>query len=146
MVCVHYGLGRHEADLTAEQISSARLVSMFLYLQFPQQTTALYFQLTQVLSYWWVCEMAYGPAITFSRISIGILFLRLIVDRIQRYLIHMVNLSSAGMGIGFVLLFALQCRPVSFYWNTEQDGSCINPRTIVIMTYIASATALICDL
>lgn len=80
-----------------------------------------------------------------SRGSIGILFLRLTTKRIHRYLIYTVFVFSVVFGLLLILLFLLQCRPISYYWDRNQDGSCINKTVIVNMMYPYSAQALLCD-
>lgn len=90
--------------------------------------------------------MAYAPTIAFARISIGILFLRLTIDRIQRLLIYTVMISSTIGGLGFSLLFVLQCHPVSYYWSKAQDGGCLDSNIIAILSYIGSVMFLVSDL
>jgi hypothetical protein len=61
-------------------------------------------------------------------------------------LVHMIIASSTASGLAFVLLFAFQCKPASYYWNKDQDGSCLDLNIVVILTYIGSVMYLICDL
>jgi hypothetical protein len=90
--------------------------------------------------------MWYGPTMAFARASIGIQFLRLTMDRVQRILIYVVLAFSVVCGLAIVLVFLLQCHPMSYFWDKNQDGVCIDPEILVIAMYPYSAQALFCDL
>lgn len=53
-------------------------------------------------------------------------------------------------GLVFFFLMLLQCKPLSYFWNrTNTDpgtgGSCVSINIIIVMTYIYSTFAVLCD-
>lgn len=81
-----------------------------------------------------------------SKVSIAYLLLRITVRRIDVWIIHGVVCVTVLTGIVFFFTTLFQCNPVSFFWNKDQAGSCINMDIIIILTYIYSSFSVICDL
>lgn len=81
----------------------------------------------------------------FSKISIGIFLLRIIVEKIHLYLIYIALFINVLSGLAFFLVTLLQCHPVSYFWNKSQDGACISVSIIVALTYVYSSFNIICD-
>lgn len=52
---------------------------------------------------------------------------------------------SVITGICFLFITTFQCHPISFFWNKNQDGTCINIDVIIAFTYLYSAFSVICD-
>ncbi|KAF2473765.1 uncharacterized protein BDR25DRAFT_341043 [Lindgomyces ingoldianus] len=117
---VHYGTGRHMRDLTEEGIFKA-------------------------LRFWWLCYISYCWTMIGAKISIGLFLLRVTVNKMQRWIIYTVMGLTVLTGIVFFFVTLLQCRPVSYFWNKNQPGSCINIDVIIGLTYLYSAISAICD-
>jgi hypothetical protein len=90
--------------------------------------------------------MWYAPTMALSRASISILYLRLTSNRMHRCLIYIVLTCTIVFGIMLILVFALQCRPVSYTWNKDQPGSCVDKSISVAAMYVYSGQSLFCDL
>ncbi|KAL7916825.1 hypothetical protein GGI35DRAFT_49796 [Trichoderma velutinum] len=117
---VHYGTGRHYWDLEPEDIQEA-------------------------LKYWYFCYIWYCVTMILTKISIGYFLLRITVERIHTWIIGTVMLLTVVTGIIFFFVTMLQCTPVSYFWDKNQHGSCMNIDIIIILTYIYSTFSVICD-
>lgn len=56
-----------------------------------------------------------------------------------------VKALSVITGAVFFFVTLLQCRPISYFWNQNQEGSCIAPNVIIALTYLYSVFSVICD-
>ncbi|KAI1341767.1 hypothetical protein F5Y15DRAFT_375219 [Xylariaceae sp. FL0016] len=117
---IHYGTGRHAADLTTPNIQEA-------------------------MKYWWLCYIWYCVTMILSKISIGVFLLRLTVSRIHHYIIYLVMMLTVITGIVFFFVTLLQCHPITYFWDKDQDGWCIDTNIIAALTYLYSAFSVICD-
>lgn len=81
----------------------------------------------------------------FSKISIGIFLIRIIVEKVHLWLIYVALLINVMSGLAFFLVTLLQCQPVSYFWDKSQDGTCISAGVIVALTYVYSVFNIICD-
>lgn len=81
-----------------------------------------------------------------SKISIAYFLLRITVRRIDIWVIHSIVVTTVLTGIVFFFVTMFQCNPVSFFWNKDQSGSCVNVEVIMALTYIYSVFSVICDL
>ncbi|KAK2597811.1 hypothetical protein N8I77_012573 [Diaporthe amygdali] len=118
---VHYGTGRHASDLSLSDFENA-------------------------MQFWYYCYIWYCWTMIFSKISIGIFLLRIIVERIQVWFIYFALMINVMTGLVFFFVTTLQCHPVSYFWNKEsQDGTCIPIGIIIALTYLYSSLNIICD-
>lgn len=120
LIGVHYGTGRLSTDISAEDYSKA-------------------------MQYWLYCYIWYCWTMIFSKISIGIFLLRIIVEKLHLWLIYVALFINVLSGLAFFLVTLLQCHPVSYFWNKAQDGACINVSIIIALTYLYSSLNIICD-
>ncbi|ROW03534.1 hypothetical protein VSDG_01278 [Cytospora chrysosperma] len=120
LIGVHYGTGRLSTDISAENYSKA-------------------------MQYWLYCYIWYCWTMIFSKISIGIFLLRIIVEKVHLWLIYVALFINVLSGLAFFLVTLLQCHPVSYFWNKAQDGACINVDIIIALTYLYSSLNIICD-
>ncbi|KAI1881605.1 hypothetical protein JX265_000431 [Neoarthrinium moseri] len=95
--------------------------------------------------YWWLCYIWYDFAMVFTRLSIGIFFLRLTVKRVHLWVIYLVMSTTVAFGFIFFGAALAQCTPVTFFWNKNQDGWCINTKVIVALMYLYSSSSLFSD-
>ncbi|KAH8671503.1 hypothetical protein BX600DRAFT_537877 [Xylariales sp. PMI_506] len=117
---VHYGTGQHTSNLSADQIFEAK-------------------------KFWWLCYIWYSVTMTLSKLSIAIFLLRITVQRIHRYIIVVALVFSVLSGLIFLLITMLQCKPISYFWDQNQDGSCLSTEIIIILVYIYSSFSMVCD-
>lgn len=80
-----------------------------------------------------------------SKISIGYLLLRITVRRIDVLLVYGTMLITVLTGIVFFFVTLLQCRPISYFWDQDQSGECINVEVIIALTYLYSVFSVISD-
>lgn len=85
-------------------------------------------------------------AMMASKISIGIFLLRIVFDRIHKWIIYVTMAVSAAAGFIFFFITLFQCSPISYFWNKDQDGKCNDPGIVVIMIITYSVLAIITDL
>lgn len=82
----------------------------------------------------------------FTRMSVLCFYLRLFgTDDRFRYTIYGINAANIFIGISFVVIDLLQCRPVSYVWNGwdgEHEGSCIS---LSVITWTHSILNIILD-
>ncbi|KKK12993.1 hypothetical protein ARAM_000915 [Aspergillus rambellii] len=102
------------------------------------------------MRYWWLCEIAYCFASFGCKVSVCIFLLRITVKRAHIWILYTVMLLTVLAGLAFMFVLLLQCRPLAYFWTrTAFDpnikGSCISMDIIVVMTYIYSAFAALCD-
>ncbi|CCT66610.1 related to integral membrane protein PTH11 [Fusarium fujikuroi] len=120
-VGVTFGTGRHHDDLETNQIHTAMMC-------------------------WWFCYLGYALTMISCKLSIGYFLLRVTTEKIQRWTIYLAMFSTAlSCGIFFfVTLF--QCHPISYFWNKDQDGKCIDPGVVIGLAALYSVFAVGSDL
>ncbi|KAF4500543.1 integral membrane PTH11 [Fusarium agapanthi] len=120
-VGVTFGTGRHHDDLEANQIHTAMMC-------------------------WWFCYLGYALTMISCKLSIGYFLLRVTTEKIQRWIIYLAMfLTALSCGIFFfVTLF--QCHPISYFWNKDQDGKCIDPSVVIGLAALYSVFAVGSDL
>ncbi|TPX18570.1 uncharacterized protein E0L32_002427 [Thyridium curvatum] len=117
---IHYGTGRHFWDLEEQDIEMA-------------------------LKFWWHCYYWYCVTIILSKVSIAAFLLRIAVSRVGRAIIYIVAIATVVSGVVFFFVNIFQCRPVSFYWNQHQPGTCLDNDVIIGITYAYSSFSVVCD-
>ncbi|KAM0254600.1 hypothetical protein ACHAQJ_006636 [Trichoderma viride] len=120
LVGVHYGTGRHYWNLTNDDISSA-------------------------MKWWWFCYIWYCLSMIAAKLSVGYFLLRLMIRRLEKMIIYGVMGLTVLTGVLFFFVTLLQCQPLSYFWDKNQDGHCISIEIIIIITYVYSAFSVICD-
>jgi hypothetical protein len=48
-------------------------------------------------------------------------------------------------GLVFMLVLLLQCNPISYFWDKDQQGHCISWTVIIAMSWLWSIFAAMCD-
>lgn len=120
MLGTHYGTGRHRADLSIEGYATARHC-------------------------WWFCYLFYAAATICAKLSIGCFLLRIAIRKMHTYIIYAAMLFSVVAGGTFFFVSLFQCNPIHFFWNKEQNGTCVNDKVIIGLAYLYSTFALITD-
>lgn len=83
----------------------------------------------------------------FSKISIGIFLVRIVITRASLWTIYGAMFLSVLTGLIFFLVSVMQCQPVSYFWDktNPRGGSCISVNIIIDLTYLYSAFNIVCD-
>lgn len=100
--------------------------------------------------YWWLCEIAYCFSSIFCKVSICIFLMRITVKRQHIWALYTVMALTVLAGLIFMFLLLLQCKPLSYFWmrtalDPSIEGYCISINIIIVMSYIYSAFAALCD-
>lgn len=80
-----------------------------------------------------------------SKISIGCFLLRITSRRIDTWIIYSVMGITVLTGVVFFFVTMFQCTPISFFWNKDQSGFCVDMEVIIALTYLYSVCSVICD-
>ncbi|TDZ58220.1 hypothetical protein CTRI78_v005572 [Colletotrichum trifolii] len=118
---VHYGTGRHFDDLEKGDIKMA-------------------------MESWWYCYLFYALSMITSKMSIAYFLLRIATRKIHVWIIYTAMLFTVLAGVVFFFVTLFQCLPVSYFWNKEQSGSCIDINVVIGLAYLYSAFSVISDL
>lgn len=102
------------------------------------------------MKYWWLCEIAYCFASVGCKISVCIFLMRITIRPLHIWILYTVMAFTVIAGLVFMFLMLLQCRPLEYFWTKLAHdptiiGKCMDMKIIVIMTYIYSAFAALCD-
>lgn len=97
------------------------------------------------MKYWWWCYLWYCTSMIASKISIGYFLLRITVRKMDVWIIYGVMMITVCTGVVFFFVTLFQCQPISFFWNKDQKGTCINVEVIIGLTYLYSACSVISD-
>ncbi|ROW01310.1 hypothetical protein VMCG_05937 [Cytospora schulzeri] len=120
LIGIHFGTGKLSKDVSTENYSKA-------------------------MQYWLYCYIWYCWTMIFSKISIAIFLLRIIVERIHARFIYVALFINILSGMAFFLVTLLQCHPVSYFWNKNQDGACVDVGIVIALTYFYSSLNILCD-
>ncbi|KAF4454067.1 hypothetical protein F53441_3352 [Fusarium austroafricanum] len=117
---VTYGTGRHHDDLEPAAITSAMMC-------------------------WWFCFLWYCLTMVSCKLSIGYFLLAVANSKPQRWIIYLAMFSTALSGIIFFFVTLFQCHPISFFWNKDQSGSCVDAGVIIGLATLYSVFAVLSD-
>ncbi|KAK2030771.1 hypothetical protein LX32DRAFT_637841 [Colletotrichum zoysiae] len=117
---VHYGTGRHHKDINKEDIPKA-------------------------LECWWYCYLFYCLSMVISKMSIAYFLMRITTQKVHRWVVYLAMLFTVISGIIFFFVTLFQCHPISFFWNKDQAGGCVNPDIVIGLAYAYSASSVISD-
>lgn len=67
------------------------------------------------------------------------------IGRLEKLIVYGVMLLTVLTGVLFFFVTLLQCRPLNYFWDKEQDGHCISIEIIIVITYVYSSFSVICD-
>ena len=81
-----------------------------------------------------------------SKISIAIFLLRVVFERIHKWILYIAMAISIVAGLTFFFVTLFQCNPISLFWDRDQDGQCLDPYIVVVLAIIYSVFAIISDL
>jgi hypothetical protein len=99
--------------------------------------------------YFYIEQWIYQVVIVATKISIVLLYLRIFPKEVSKRFQHISWGVIAGLlayGTGFCIYFAVECRPISYFWNQwdgEHEGVCLDTQTAI---YVNSAFNIFFDL
>jgi hypothetical protein len=99
--------------------------------------------------YFYIEQYIYQLVIVATKISIVLLYLRIFPKEVSKrfqYISWGVIAGLLAYGTGFCIYFAVQCRPISYFWNQwdgEHEGVCLDTQTAI---YVNSAFNIFFDL
>ncbi|KAI1855171.1 hypothetical protein JX266_000036 [Neoarthrinium moseri] len=120
---VHYGTGRHFADLELHNAITA-------------------------MNCWFFCYLFYAMSMIASKLSIGCFLLRITVKKIHIWIVYAAMSFSVLAGFAFFLVTLLQCQPVSYFWyrvDPTAPGTCVSADVIIALAALYSAFSVISD-
>ncbi|KAK1976066.1 hypothetical protein LZ30DRAFT_667493 [Colletotrichum cereale] len=117
---VHYGTGRHHEDIGKENV-------------------------TKALECWWWCYLFYCLSMIASKLSIAFFLARITTQKVHKWIVYGAALITVLSGVVFFFVTLFQCRPVSFFWNKDQAGSCININVVIGLAFLYSVFSVISD-
>jgi hypothetical protein len=74
------------------------------------------------------------------KIAVGLFLLRITIVPIHIWIIRIIMMVAAFLGVAYTLLVIFQCSPVSFWWDLspEQNGKCLSASLVMIFTFVVS--------
>lgn len=83
-------------------------------------------------------QVLYNPILGLVKASVLLFLLRLGGQKPSvQWSIHALNIFNTGLMIAIFLVVLLQCKPISFNWNTSApDGKCIQQGTFYVATAV----------
>lgn len=82
------------------------------------------------------------------KLSIGLMLLRLVVERTHRLAIYITVGLAELYSAAFFIIFMIQCTPPKFFWTRYQgdtDGKCFKTSVVVNVFYGYSAVVCVVD-
>ena len=120
LVEVHYGFGRHKADLTKWQ-----------YIEFMKYSYGEWIQTFQTLM--------------FTKISICFFLLRIPVERYLLRPIQGAIIALIASNIVLTLLWIFQCNPIASAWNKDTPGHCFTDAQLLEIIIAQAIISIISD-
>ncbi|KAK5149205.1 hypothetical protein LTR04_007348 [Oleoguttula sp. CCFEE 6159] len=83
---------------------------------------------TIIAALWfYAAQVTYKMVITFNKLSILYLYLRIFIDQTFRRMCYLGIAFTASTSIAYILATIFQCTPISAFWDkTIRDRHCIN--------------------
>ncbi|KAH7110525.1 hypothetical protein B0J13DRAFT_292033 [Dactylonectria estremocensis] len=116
---IHFGAGEHLIDLLDENRRRA-------------------------IQCWWLCYLWYAVTMTSTKVSVGILMLKIVQQKSHKNFFRAGIAITAISGLVYSLLTLLQCRPVSAFWDGA-EGRCLSMNVVIIISYVYGGQGIICD-
>ncbi|KAK3380594.1 hypothetical protein B0T24DRAFT_548385 [Lasiosphaeria ovina] len=134
-----------------QQVSFTMFVALgFAGLRFGvgQQSHTLDFgDMELALGFWWGCYLSYDTTMTFAKLSIAWFFARVAVRPAHKRILYAIMAVVAASGVAFFLAAALQCRPVSFFWDKSiESGQCMDNNVVIALGLLFGNLGIVTDL
>jgi hypothetical protein len=94
----------------------------------------------KALHFWFFCEVFYTMATSMLKIAVGLFLLRITIVPLHVWIIRIIMMVAAFLGVSYTLLVIFQCRPISFWWDLDpnHNGTCLSASLVMIFTFIVS--------
>lgn len=114
-IAVTHGIGRHRKDIPDEDLPAGFCAWMF-------------------------AEIFYTCSASLLKVAVGLFLERITQSRVHIWMLRVMMAATMLVGTVYFFVALFQCHPISFYWNFSPDakGTCISPRVLVIISYVAS--------
>ncbi|KAJ5701249.1 integral membrane protein [Penicillium malachiteum] len=92
-------------------------------------------KITRVLYLFYIQEMIYIICVALVKICFLLFYLRIFPSDRTRRIIKLSIAVTLAYGLAFLFVFAFQCSPVSYNWNSwdgTHEGSCVQTNTMVV--------------
>lgn len=99
----------------------------------------------EAMKYQAIATITYTVVMAFIKLSIGFFLLRFTIDRRYVFIINLFMVIVAIWTIGIFFVNLLQCKPIKFQWDFRIKGTCISPKSYIIVTWIWSILSIITD-
>jgi len=93
-----------------------------------------------------IAEIMYLLTLWSAKLSIGVLLLRLKLNRLYYFTILAMVMVTTALTVGFIFWLTFQCHPVGYQWDKTLQGKCVGKNAIVNSVYILSALNTATDL
>uniref|UniRef100_A0A0B7KDL0 Rhodopsin domain-containing protein n=2 Tax=Bionectria ochroleuca TaxID=29856 RepID=A0A0B7KDL0_BIOOC len=118
---IHYGTGRHHADLPIDGIQHAMM-------------------------YWYLDFIGYALTMITSKASIAVFLLRITSStRLHSWIIYISLCVTTLTTTTFMFVCMFQCLPIPYFWTRQGDGKCIGINVIITLTYTFSTFSIVTD-
>ena len=117
-ISVHYGFGRHIADLSPDQISRSELHD-------------------------WIFNTVIIVSFTLGKVAIVAFILRIEGISIKSYkkrFLYFLAISVSMVNIGMIVICWVQCHPVRKIWDDSIPGTCNGRETVKKYGYFHGST------
>ncbi|CAG7558806.1 unnamed protein product [Fusarium equiseti] len=103
-------------------------------------------QITRAMMCFWFGYIWYSLTMMACKLSIGLFLLQVVTCQLHRWIIYITMVCSTISGALFFFISIFQCKPISFAWDKNQPGKCIDLNVAISLTVTYSITAVITDL
>lgn len=86
----------------------------------------------------------YSLVAAFSRLSIGMLILRLVTNRYQKFIVYLALSVSTCACLGFFVYQFFVCKPYPHFWDRFSPGMC-QDKGYIYGNYVQSACTIFAD-
>ncbi|KAE8854013.1 hypothetical protein HRS9122_01005 [Pyrenophora teres f. teres] len=92
------------------------------------------------LHFWFFCEIFYTLSTCMLKISVGFFLLRITIVRIHLWIIRLIMVVSAIVGIAYTSVVIFQCKPISYWWDLDLNhtGTCLSSTLVMNFTFVVS--------
>ncbi|KAH8731556.1 hypothetical protein GQ44DRAFT_604113 [Phaeosphaeriaceae sp. PMI808] len=92
------------------------------------------------LRYWFLCEVFYTLSTSLLKIAVGLFLLRITIVPIHIWIIRIIMVIAAFLGVAYTSVVIFQCNPVSYWWDLDptHSGKCLSASLVMIFTFVVS--------
>jgi hypothetical protein len=135
---VHYGIGRHDADLTeSNAIEGLKVICPILK---PREMFVTFEQ------YQAFATLSYVANMMFIKLSIALFLLRIAVQRPYIWILRISMVVVAIWSVAIWIYDLFQCIPVQAQWDyTIENAKCVSGSSFIAAAYSISVMTILTD-